>query len=393
MGVVHPRSLRVAINGIGVSGPTLAYWLRRAGHDPVLFEKAPSLRTGGYMVDFWGLGYEIADRMGLVPTLRERCYLMERLRMVDARGREDAELDLAPMRAMLGGRFISLARSDLAAALFNLCKDTPARFGVSISGIEPRDDGVLARLSDGGVERFDLVVGADGLHSRVRELVFGPQERFERPLGCHVAAFRLAGYPRRDELTYVSHTVRNRQVGRVSLRGDETLILLICRSELIEADLRRADAKRALRRAFGDMQWEVPKILDRMDDVDDVYFDRVSQISLPRWFSDRVALIGDAAACPSLLAGEGTGLGMVEAYVLAEELDRAREDFSRAYAAYEGRLRAFVARKQKAAVRFRGFFAPRTRLALTVRKLAIRAMSMPFMAKRLLARSLDEAMP
>ncbi len=385
--------MRVAINGIGVSGPTLAYWLRRAGHDPVLFEKAPSLRTGGYMVDFWGLGYDIADRMGLLPTLRERGYLMERLRMVDARGREEAGLDLAPLRAMLGGRFMSLARSDLASALFEACGETPARFGVSISGIEPQNDGVLARLSDGGIERFDLVVGADGLHSRVRELAFGPQKRFERSLDCHVAAFRLAGYPRRDELTYVSHTVLNRQVGRVSLRGDETLILLICRGAPIEGDLARAGTKSALRRAFGDMRWEVPEILDRMDDVDDVYFDRVSQISLPHWFSGRVALIGDAAACPSLLAGEGTGLGMVEAYVLAEELARANGDFARAYAAYEGRLRAFVARKQQAALRLRGFFTPRTRLGLTVRTLAIRAMSIPLVAKRLMAPSLDESMP
>ena len=148
---------------------------------------------------------------------------------------------------------------------------------------------MTATLSNGRQERFDLVVGADGLHSQVRELMFGPEARFETPLGCHVAAFRLPGYPRRDELTYVSHTVPKRQVARVALRDDETLVLLICRSELIDGDPPREQQKAALRRAFGDMKWEVPEILDRMDKVDDVYFDRVSQIHLARWSAGRVA--------------------------------------------------------------------------------------------------------
>ncbi len=382
--------MRVAINGIGIAGPTLAYWLSRAGHEPVLFETAPALRTGGYMIDFWGVGYEVAERMGLVPAVRERCYLMERLLMVDARGRREAALDFAPMRARLHGRFVSLARSDLSAVLFAACERTEARFGVSITGIEERGDGVAATLSDGSQERFDLVVGADGLHSRMREIVFGPQERFEKSLDCHVAAFQLAAYPRRDELTYVSHTVVGRQVGRVSLRNDQTLILLTCRSERVPGDASRGGVRDALRHAFGGMQWEVPDILARMEEVEDVYFDRVSQIRLPRWSSGRVALVGDAAACPSLLAGEGTGLAMLEAYVLAQEIDRSNGDFARAFSGYEGRLRAFVTGKQKAALGFRGFFAPRTALALAVRNLAVNAMAVPFVAKLLLARSLDE---
>jgi 2-polyprenyl-6-methoxyphenol hydroxylase-like FAD-dependent oxidoreductase len=384
--------MRIAINGIGVAGPTLAYWLRQAGHDPVLFEKATAFRRGGYMVDFWGLGYEIADRMALIPALRERCYLMERLSMVDADGREEAGLDLAPMRELLQGRFISLARSDLAATIFGACDGIPARFGLSIASIQGESDEVVVRLSDGRQERFDLVIGADGLHSHVRELAFGPEEAFEESLDCAVAAFQLAGYPRRDELTYVSHTLPGRQAARVSLRNDETLVLLVCRTELIANEFRAAGAKQSLRQAFRGMRWEVPEILDRMEDVEDVYFDRVSQIHLPRWFSGRVGLIGDAAACPSLLAGEGTGLAMVEAYVLAEELDRASGDVSRAFAAYERRLRFFIDRKQKAALRLRGFFAPRTALSLKVRNAAVRAMSIPFVARRFLARSLDESL-
>ena len=141
-----------------------AYWLRRFGHEPVLFEKAPALRTGGYLIDFWGLGYEIAERMGLVPILRERCYEMERMRMVDGDGREEATVNLTPMREVLQGRFISLARADLVAALFGACDGIPAHFGVSVTAIDQAAKGVVVTLSDGRRERFDLVVGAGGLH-------------------------------------------------------------------------------------------------------------------------------------------------------------------------------------------------------------------------------------
>jgi len=382
--------MRVAINGIGVAGPTLAYWLGQFGHEPVLFEKSPTLRTGGYLIDFWGLGYEIAERMGLVPSLRERCYEMEWMRMVDVNGSEEAVLNLTTVRGLLHGRFISLARTDLAAALFGACKGIPAKFGVSITGIEQKESGVAVTISDGRQETFDLVVGADGLHSQTRELVFGPEARFEKPMDCYVAAFRIPGYRHRDELTYVSHTVPKRQVGRVALRNGETLVLLVCRCELIEGDPPRERTKEALRRAFGNMGWEVPEILDGMENVDDIYFDRVSQIHLPRWFSGRICLLGDAAACPSLLAGEGTGLAMTEAYVLAGELHRADGDFTKAFAAFDARLRSFVTAKQKMALRFRSFFAPQTALALKVRNVAVTALSIPSFAKLFLASSLHD---
>ena len=382
--------MRVAINGTGVAGPTLAYWLRRFGHEPVLFEKATELRTGGYVIDFWGLGFEIADRMGLVPTLLERGYKMERLSIVDASGHEVAGMDVTSIRTRLNGRFVSIARAELAAALFEACQGIPAHFGVSIADLKQDRDGVTATLSNGQQARFGLVVGADGLHSRVRELTFGPEVQFETSLGCHVAAFRLRGYPRRDELTYVSRTVPMRQVARVALRDDETLVLLICRSELIGGEPPREEQKAALRRAFGVMKWEVPDILDRMDTVDDVYFDRVSQIHLPQWSAGRVAVIGDAAACASLLAGEGTGLAMIEAYTLAGELHHADGHIERALAAFEAQVRAFVTSKQSAALRFRSFFAPRTALALGVRNLAVRALSIPLVADRLIGSLRDQ---
>lgn len=384
--------MKIAINGMGIAGSTLAYWLRRSGHDPVLFEKAPAVRTGGYLIDFWGLGYDIAERMGILGTLRERGYEMQCLRMVDADGRRQAELELAPLFESQHGRFISLARADLAATLVDACRGIPMHFGVSICAVTPDGTGVSVMRSDGEHDQFDLVVGADGLHSAVRALAFGPQARFERSLACRVAAFRVRGYPHRDELTYVSHTVRGRHAARVSLRDDETVVMLVCLAEFVSEEHGRTDDARAvLRCAYADMGWEVPELLAAMEGADDVYFDRVSQIHMPHWQAGRVALVGDAAACPSLLAGEGAGLGMLEAYVLAGELHRAEGDCVRALARYESRLRTFVSAKQKAALRFRGFIVPKTTLGLAVRHVATRAFSHPWLAKPFWERSLHDA--
>lgn len=384
--------MRVAINGIGVAGPALAYWLRRFGHEPVLFERAPALRSGGYIIDFWGLGYDLAERMGVVAELRERGYFMRRLVGVDAVGRAIVSIDVEPLRARLGERFVSVARADVSGALFRACAGVEAHFGVAIEDIRQEARSALVGLSDGRTERFDLVVGADGLHSHVRSVLFGSDDRIVVPIGCHVAAVRLRDYPHRDELAYVSHTTPGRQVARVSMRGGETLVLFICRSELV-GDERPAERERSapvLRRVFGGMAWEVPEILDRVDAADDIYFDGVSQVHLPHWSAGRVSLVGDAAACASFLAGEGTGLAIVEAYVLAGELHRANGDVARAFAAYEARLRAFVRGKQRTAVRLRGFFAPGSAASLALRNAGMRLFSWPFVTRHLFLRSLRD---
>ena len=368
--------MRIAISGAGVAGPTLAYWLHHVGHEPTLIELAPRLRTGGYLIDFWGLGYEVARRMGLEPVIHDFGYQVQSIRSVGGDGRSRAILGVDAFRRATDGRYTSLARGDLAAAIYGtIADDVETIFGDSITAINEHADGVSLSFAEGTTRDFDLVIGADGLHSNVRRLVFGADSTSEYYLGCVVAAFVVKAYRPRDELVYVTHSTPGRSVGRFSLRDDRTLILFVLRPDRPQIPDDAVGRKALLRSMLGDEGWEGPTMLAGLDDVDDLYFDVVSQVRLDRWSRGRVALVGDAAACVSLLAGEGTGLAMTEAYVLAGELLCAKGDYRRAFDAYEARLRLFVDEKQRGARRFVSVFATKTPLGIGFRNLVMRAMN------------------
>lgn len=372
--------MKIAISGAGIAGTALAYWLLRGGHDPTLIESAPHLRSAGYMIDVWGVGYGIVERMGLLPDLRGAGYEVQEVRYVDRDGRAAARLSARTIRRALRGRFISLARGDLAALLYRSIEGrSEVIFGTTLAALEEHPEGVRATLADGRRRDFDLVVGADGLHSRIRALIFGPQQAFERPLGYCAAAFDTAGYALRDELTYLGYGLPGRQIMRFSQRGDRTMFLLVFGADRLAQPVAAGveGRKEAVRQVFADVQWEWPRIAQALDAATDVYFDRVSQIVMSSWSRGRIALLGDAAACPSLLAGEGAGLAMVQAYVLAGELALAKGDCAQAFAAYERRLRPLVAAKQKAARSFAASFAPRTAAGLWMRNQAVKLMAIP----------------
>lgn len=365
--------MEVAISGAGVAGTALAYWLHRTGHTPTLIEQAPAFRTGGYMIDFWGVGYRVAKKMGIEDQLLDAGYEIQQLRSVDSDGKVKAELPVEAIRNLIGHDFTSLPRGDLAATVYRTVADkVETVFGDTITAVDDHGDGVRLTFGNAEPREFDLLVGADGLHSNVRRLAFGTGPEVERYLGCKVAACVVDGYRPRDELVYLTYNTLGRQAGRVALREDRTLFLFIFRAERTDAG---AQPKDELRTQFGDAGWECPQMLDALDDADDLYFDVVSQIKMDHWSRGRVGLIGDAAGCISLLGGEGTGLAMTEAYVLAGELDRARGDHREAFEAYEALMHPFVASKQAGAARFVGFFATRTKFGLWLRNIVMRAMN------------------
>jgi 2-polyprenyl-6-methoxyphenol hydroxylase-like FAD-dependent oxidoreductase len=385
----------VLISGMGIAGPTLAFWLKAAGFQPTLVEHAPMLRSGGYVIDFWGLGYDIAERMGLRDELNRIGYHIREMRIVNKRGKRVSGFGTRVFLELTGGRYVTIARSALSRLLVEKLRDgAEIIFGDEIRSLRECEDCVEVEFNQGGKRKFDLVVGADGLHSRVRQLIFGPQDRFEKQLGYVVVAFATTGYRPRDEDIYVTYSDPGRMVGRVSLRDDRTLFLFVFAVDT--AALRRlpdlSGQKAMLRARFGDKAWECPKILAALDGANDLYFDRVSQIRMSKWSQGRIALVGDAAYCVSLVAGQGSALAMTGAYVLAGELARAGGRHAEGFANYENRLRAFIEAKQRGAERFAGAFAPKTWWGVFLRNQVIKAAAVPGIARLAFGRDIIDSL-
>jgi len=384
---------RVLISGIGIAGPTVAYWLTQYGFAATLVDRAPAMRTGGYVIDFWGLGYDIAERMGLTSEIDRIGYHMRELRMVGDHGQRLSGFGTRVFAELTGGRFATLARSDLSRLIVSKIEGTSEiLFDDEIISLREDADCVRVILKHAGERRFDLVIGADGLHSRVRQLAFGNQERFEKHLGYTASAFEVTGYRPRDEEVYVVYGLPGRQLARFALRGDRTLFLFVFDGDdgSLAEPYGIERQKAILHDRFRDGKWECDRILAELDRTPDLYFDRVSQIRMDGWSRGRVALVGDAAACVSLLAGQGSALAMTCAYVLAGELKHAKGRHELAFANYERRLRRFIAAKQNSAARFASTFAPRTRRGLVFRNAIMKAFRIPRLARVTLGRDLTD---
>ncbi len=385
--------MKVAISGAGVAGATLAYWLLHAGHEPIMIEQAHSLRTGGYIMDFWGVGYTVAERMGILPAVRTAGYQVGEVRFVDDDGSKVGGFSVDALRNLTDGRLTSVARSALAREIYRLVEGrVETLFDDQISAIDERGNGVRIALQSGGQRDVDIVVGADGLHSQVRKLIFGPEERFEKDLGYRFAVFESAGYAPRDEDVYVIHSATSRQLARFALRDGRTLFLLVFKKELMNGvePGSTAETHALLRSVFTDAGWESAPILAAMGKADDLYFDRVSQIRMPSWRRGRVVLVGDAGMAVSFLAGEGAGLAITEAYVLAGEIARAEGDHQSAFTAYENRLRPFIEGKQHTAENFAATFVPQTQFGIWLRNQATKLMALPGVANLMLGKSMRD---
>lgn len=313
----------VLISGAGIAGPSLAHWLTRSGYRVVVVELADGIRPGGQTVDLRGAGRAVVERMGLLDQMRARSLDQRGVAWVKADGTRRAEM---PVTAFHGNGLVSqleILRGDLTDVLYQAtAAETDYRFGTRITALEQSEESVTATLSDGTTVRADLVVGADGPHSAVRRLAFGPEEEFVKPLGGYNAWFTAPDTVGLDGwyLMYQAPGGLN-----ASLRPSHDPALakagLAFRSGRLSYDRRDLDAQRELLAArFTGAGWQCDALVAAAREADDFYCDAFTQVHMDSWCSGRVALVGDAGYCASPLSGMGTSLALVGAYVLAGEL-------------------------------------------------------------------------
>ena len=379
---------RALIVGAGIAGLSTALRLRRAGWEPVVVERTPTRRSGGYAVTFGGLGYDAAERLGILPELEQRHITPDDMHYVRPDGTTRFTVPGDTVRALLSRRALNILRGDIEDVLYRAVHhDVDIRFATTVTSIEQHPNGVEVTLSDGSTETADLLVGADGLHSHTRSLVFGPERDHLLDLDHVVGVFMMDRRP--DTLAEgatASLTSKGRTVAVISLGGDRAAAFFGFRTDDVARDL-AAGPRATLPEVFGDLGWLTPDLLARLRTADSVYYDTLSQVVLDRWSSGRVVLVGDAAWCVTLFAGYGSSLAVGGADLLGTALEHG-SDIASALAHWETGLRPEVRRKQKLGRRVKGLYAPADPFRLWLRDLPLRTAALPPVS-RLLKRRLQ----
>lgn len=337
---------KVLISGASVAGPVLAYWLERYGFEPTVVERTPELRhgLGGHAVDLFSSAVDVVDRMGLGEAVREARTRTQELTLYRD-GKRPISVDLDRLNAGISDRHVEILRGELTRLLYDATRDRVEYvFGDSIATLDDDGTGVDVTFERGAPRRFDLVIGADGMHSTVRRLAFGPEESMQRPLGGYLAVYSMP-----DELQLGNRMLTHLKVGRlvglygVHQTGQARAAFMFRRASELRYDYRDKDQqKQLLADEFRGYGWEVPRMLKHLDAADDFYFDSIAQISLDNWQKGRIGLVGDAGYCPGPAVGGGTSLAVITAYVLAGELAAARGDLPSGLRNYERMIRRSV---------------------------------------------------
>ncbi len=368
--------MKVVICGAGIAGLALANRISTHGGEVVLIERSAEPRSQGYMIDFFGPGFDAAEAMGLVGAIDDVAYSIEEVSLVDERGRRRASVPYDQFAKAVGGRLRSVMRPDLERVLRDsLPADVDLRFGAALAGIEDHGDGVVAKLAGGAEISADLLVGADGIHSEVRQLTMGDESQYLRYLGFHTAAFVVDAPEIRAATAgrFVLTDSIGSEMGFYTLRDGRVAVFAVHRTP---DPTPPADIRTMMRESYGGLGWMVPEALRRCPPSDQIYYDQVAQVEVPRWSQGRVTLLGDAAYAVSLLAGQGASLAVAGAYVLAEQL-RGAPAIAGALADYERLWRPVAEAKQKAGRAAARWFLPDTVLQRGMRRATLRLARLP----------------
>jgi 2-polyprenyl-6-methoxyphenol hydroxylase-like FAD-dependent oxidoreductase len=379
--------MKAVVVGAGIAGLIAARQLGLAGWDVELLEKSATPRPDGYMMDFFGPGFEAAERIGLFPRLAEVAYQVTALEYVDVTGHPTAHLNYQQFARLAGGKVLSLLRPDMERAALAALDDVASgrvrvRYGTPVSHVWTDEDGV--RITVGHKSRrmlsADVLVGADGIHSTVRSQVFGDNEDFLRPLGMRAAAFIVTEplLNARFRHRFVLTDSIDRIAGFYSLRGDEVAAFMVYRdAQGATGYLQSESPRERLRREFAGLGAEVDRLLELCPQ--DPYDDVVAQIIMPGWQSDRTVLIGDACGAVSLLAGQGGSLALAGAALLGDILGpvTSPSEISSALTAFERRWKPVVEVAQAAGRRTASSFLPTNQAQLLLRRWIIRASHLP----------------
>ena len=349
--------MRVFISEGGIAGLTLANWLHRYDISSVVIEQAKMLRCDGYAIDFLGTGYDVAERMGLIEHLRSRQIPFDTLAYVNKADKFIATLDSDLLRSITDGKYMGLMHATLEETLFEALAETvDVRFGRSLTRVIQRKNAVEVAFNDGTTESFDLLIGADGVHSHTRELVFGTEDQFRCSLGYTIACYLLAD--RYD----IGHAWKMYlEPGRMAAayctpKAGEILTFFMDQTASFEHLPRELRLPR-LREVFAEMGWLTGQFLCDVNPLENVFMDAVVQIQMPTWHRGRVVLLGDACGCPTLLSGQGASLALAGAYLLAEALHEA-STYQEAFHRYEQQMYPVVQAQQKSARGFAKSFLP-----------------------------------
>lgn len=361
----------VLISGAGIAGSTLAYWLARLGFRPTVVERAAGLRSSGNPIDVRGPALEVVSRMGLLPQLRAADSGVRGLRFVNGAGRTIGRIDTGVFQ-LSGEREPEVPRAALASILLEASRpDVEFLWDDTIVTLDQDEAGVDVTFEHASPRRFDLVVGADGLHSTVRRLAVAPERQVVRHMGIYAATLPIDG-PVDDQRHVTLYNVPGRLLS-VHPSGGHALAAFIFRSPALAGfDHRDTEQhKQFVTSAFAGGGWRVPELLDRVREASDIYFDSVSQVRLSPWSKRRVTLLGDAASCLSLF-GDGSTLAIAGAHTLAQELAAGRTDHAAAFDRYEARHRKLVEPKQRGFATAGALLVPATRPGLATRNLGFR---------------------